>query len=450
MPDIQVTDTGPALFACGTCSGLHDSIAGAATCCVDTAVPGQILTGPLAGLVIDDDEEEETPDPRYHCPECGEDYAEELNAERCCMTPCEDCGAWYRDSDDAYDCCRTDGSDWNDDVLQVRGDYTVEIPVIDGRPPRVCSIEQELSNGGPAVADMLYRAGHSNYDSLMSYSDEGSAGGILVKEDGSLDGGGGEVVYSRFQLWNRNHSDLLSNVLARIRRMKEQGYVSTGYDAGLHIHISATSDAGEGRNFGPREMAALWEIFSYCESVLYRLGAAGWARHRGTSYTRRLVKFDPVTDPISPGKIAGLALEDEGRYYSINFKRLLDAASGCYCGACPVGDWEHCSCGVLQRGTIEWRVFNATTSPETLHAWLILAHSLTAKAFDLVPNTLTANGWDEPGSDASDIHTDVLGWILSKCPMTDDERRVVLKAAKRAPDLNIDWGTFEEECEWLA
>jgi hypothetical protein len=183
-------------------------------------------------------------------------------------------------------------------------------------------------------------------------------------------------------------------------------------------------------------MAALYEIFTFAEDVLFRLAAAGWHSHRGVRYTQLMPK-DPG---MNAGKLAKNA--SRGRHFSLNFQRILDAARSCSCGACATGDWQECECGCLQRGTIEWRIFNATTKPETLHGWLILAHALTAKSFDYTLGELKPNEYLRTPSDR---HAWILGWILSECPMTRDEQLTVLALAKRSPDLNLDWAELESE-----
>ena len=68
------------------------------------------------------------------------------------------------------------------------------------------------------------------------------------------------------------------------------------------------------------------------------------------------------------------------RYYGLNFQRLFEAAGRCSCGAATMGDWASCDCGAFDSATVEWRVFNASTLPRTIHAWIVMAHAMTAYA----------------------------------------------------------------------
>lgn len=381
----------------------------------------------------------------FYCDDCGTEHRYQEDAETCCMYVCDNCGSYWETEQRANRCCEEQReqrlrlqqlTEYPHDILEIPVKHVVTIPSIRGRPVRLCSIEQELSAGGPRTAHMLYDLGISPYESVRNYSADIDPGSAIVKADGSLDRQeGGEVLYSRFNLASRSLSGRFSQALACIRELRQRRLVTTSRNAGMHIHISATDvDRNPENIFGPAQMANLYEIFSFCEEVLFRLAAAGWQSHRGSQYTQPI----PKDGEMSPGKLAKNAVR--GRHFSLNFQRLLNAARGCSCGACAVGDWRECECGMLNTGTIEWRIFNATTKPETVHGWLILAHSLTAKAFDYQLGTLEPNGYQ---ATPSERHAWILGWILSECPMTDAERLIVLSLAKRSPGLRIDWDELE-------
>ena len=408
-------------------------------------------------------EEYETPDGaheccNYQCSECGDSYRYEEDAEGCCSEPeeeysCSWCGSYYETQAQADACHRAERQtqeqydaqareererrrqmadpNYPREVLHSPVGYSISIPEIPGRPRRLCSVEQELTEGGPRVARLLYDMGISPEFSITNYSNQGSPGMALVKEDGSLQRGiGGEVVYSRFDLSMSTAIRNFSKAIWAIRQLRNQGLVKTARNAGTHIHISAISQ-DDGSVFGPGEMAKLYEINAFCEDVLYALGSAGWASHRGTEYTIPMPSFGKE---VTAGKVSKNAMRD--RHFSLNFVRLLNAAQQCRCGACPVGDWQECECGVLGAGTVEWRVFNATTKPETMHGWLLLAHALTAKAFDHTLGSLDPNQYAMTDHSR---HAWILGWILRECPFTDTERMIVLSLAKRAPGLAVDW-----------
>ena len=452
-----VAPNGIETYQCSNCGYIHEHMRDAERCCT------------------------------YSCEHCGEVHQYEEDADECCAYYCEHCGARYTSQEQAYECCAEpedegeasyecaqcgrlwysqhdldncacgagtanaelqaerermraerreqkeiqSGTRYPHEVLGIPVGYMIRIPELSGRPIRLCSVEQELSMGGPRVAKLLYDLQMSPEYQIVNYGNSGHPGQALVKEDTSLlRGVGGEVVYSRFDLNNYSHSRNFSKAIWIIRELRRRGLVKTSRNAGTHIHISA--EAANGEVFGPAQMAALHEIFTFAEDVLFSLGAAGWASHRGTQYTLLVPKWKK--GEATAGKIVKYTRQD--RHYSLNFTRLLNAAQQCSCGACQVGDWAECECGCLSKGTVEWRVFNASTKPETIHGWLLLAHGLTAKAFDHQIGTLDPHAYQD--TDRSK-HAWILGWILRECPFTDDERRVIISLAKRAPFLEIDW-----------
>lgn len=417
MPEIQLTNgdgtntfvvQSPEFFACEVCNGLHRNLTDAENCCVED---------------VEEDAEPET----FPCSECGYAWETQEQAWNCCEDEDEDEDRYH--GDDGYPSM----------AIERNPNYVFEIPVITGRPGRICSVEQELSYGGAKVARMLNDMGYAESASMYGYSAEPEAGMMCVKEDGSLGDYGGEVIYSRFKMWDHDQRRRMANALASIRNLRQDGLVKTGTDAGTHIHISATAE--DGPTFGPAQMTALWEIFCFCEDLLYRLGSAGWNSHRGTGYCDPLPKYGKRDheEKISPKKLWDHAKSH--RYFAINYGRLISAAGACRCGAAAVGDWDHCTCGAFNDGTIEWRVFNATTKPETMHAWLILAHALTAKAFDYELGSLEPNGYEYSNREEADGY--VLGWILNECPVTTDEKYVLLDLAQRSPGVKIDWSEFD-------
>jgi hypothetical protein len=408
----------------------------------------------------------------YECSRCGERYESEDEAVDCCVFTCEQCGAEYHYEDEALECCSyfcpNCGERWDteeaaeeccmdeaptrdpwyprDLVSDLEIAQAVFIPEIEGRPARLCSIEQELASGGAAVASMLYDQGWSRRSEMVNYSNDGDQGRAVVKEDGSLPYEGGEVVYSRFMLNYPDQARDLSNMLAAINALERQGVVRTDVCAGTHIHVSAVDE--HGKVFGPAQMAALYEMETFAEDVIFRIGAAGWPSHRGSHYTRLMPKLNVPEDRpdprwgISPGKIAKLSRRE--RYYSLNFQRLLTAVQSCGCGACMVGDWNECDCGVLDRGTIEWRIFNSTTDPKHMHAWLLLAQGMTAKAFNHQLGTLEPHEFERTDPE---LHPWILGWLLWELPLLNEERQVILDVARQAPGLEVPWNDLDQAHE---
>src|SRR4030095_454614 len=122
----------------------------------------------------------------------------------------------------------------------------------------------------------------------------------------------------------------------------------------------------DGGSLSTRDVAALYEVWCYAEDMLYSLSAAGWNRHRqtpereGSGYCKAVPKVQGAGTPTK-----GWRAMRGDRYFGLNFQRLYNAVSNCSCGAATVGDWESCDCGAMNRATIEWRVFNASTPPPT-------------------------------------------------------------------------------------
>ena len=120
------------------------------------------------------------------------------------------------------------------------------------------------------------------------------------------------------------------------------------------------------------------------------------------------------------------------RYYGLNFQRLFQAVERCTCGAARMGDWQSCDCGAFDRGTIEWRVFNSSTLPRTIHAWLLMAHAMTAYAATHELGTLFPQPY---GSSSREDKRETLENLLGLLPLTDGERDVIREAAGSLPGL---------------
>ena len=97
-----------------------------------------------------------------------------------------------------------------------------------------------------------------------------------------------------------------------------------------------------------------------------------------------------------------------------------------------MGDWESCDCGAMDGATIEWRVFNASTLPRTIHAWIVLAHAITAYSKLHELGTLDPN---EYGSQSPTEKREVLNHLLDILPLSDGERELIEDAADRSPGL---------------
>lgn len=387
----------PPLFTCEHCGEEHEDEDDARTCCL------------------------------YECSSCGTEYRWEEEANECCMPRCEHCDAVFDYQEEADDCCRPSGASYP--ALSALTPYTISIPGIENRPPRRCSVEQEVVKGGREAAQMLYDHGFAGDNGIQYYSWSPDPGRIGVCEDGSLPGAGGEIKYSRFNLADPEHFHRFSEAVGRMRQLaREARVVRVDKSAGTHIHISATAE--NGLRLGPVQMTALHELFCYAEDAIYGIAAAGWDAHRqsvtGGGYCRPVPKIDQA----NAWRI-NRAMRRE-RYFGLNFGRLLSAAASCSCGAAQFGAWEDCECGVFDSATVEWRVFNASTKPQTLHAWLLLAHAMTAHAFKHEIGTLPVNAY---GTTDAEHRWEVLEHLLQPglMPLTDSEAEVIRTAAENSP-----------------
>jgi hypothetical protein len=283
------------------------------------------------------------------------------------------------------------------------------------------------------VARLLYDIGVADGAGVEHYHYGGSRRGRAhVEEDGSLPDAGGEVVYDRFNLADDGDSRRLGMALTKTRQLRDTPGrpVTTSYAAGIHVHISARAENGE--TIGPRDMAALYELWSYAEDMLYSFSAAGWQRHRQPAdrhggYCKPVPK---VSGKVGARKVWQVMRQD--RYFGLNFQRLYNAVSRCSCGAATMGDWEACDCGAFDGATVEWRVFNSSTLPRTIHAWLLMAHAMTAYAAQHELGTLPVN---EYGSTSREEKREVLNHLLDILPLTEGEKDVILEAADRSPGL---------------
>lgn len=383
----------------------------------------------------------------FACSMCGESHPSEHAARMCCpQFECPECGYAYHYEEDAANCCAEEdydeeygsgGSDYGT-LPELGTVYRLDIPTLPNRPQRACSIEQEVGSGGSKAAAMLGDYGYATSGGIRSYSADCDPGWVIVKEDGSLPSDGGEIVYSRFNLNQAADAERLSEALARVRLLRECGHVRSSSSAGTHVHISAT--ASDGTRILPQHMAALHEVFVHLEDTLYALAACGWDSHRldegydGNTYCKGLPKVQGKT---TPAKVLREMRRD--RYLGLNFARLIEAVQTCRCGAGNVGAWDECECGAMDSATVEWRLFNSSTKPETIHAWLLVAHALTAYAAEHELGTLTPT---EIRSGTPESRWEQLEWMLATCPFTDDEREVVRDAAKRSPGFGYVADTY--------
>lgn len=366
----------------------------------------------------------------FVCASCGSSHSYEYEADECCTYQCSQCGSSWDYQDEADNCCRSSAT--SVPALRDIEHHQITVPVIPGRPARLCSLEQELASGASTVAGLVYDEGvDADSNAVLQYHSNTGARTIHVEEDGSLPAEGGEVVYDRFNLSNGVESRRLSKIVGKIRQLRDEyGQVSTSFAAGIHVHVAVVAE--DGSSLSTRDVAALYELYCYAEDMLYSFSAAGWNRHRqpADDYSGYCKAVPKVEGEATPTKVWRAMQAD--RYYGLNFQKLYLAVSRCSCGAARMGDWESCDCGAMNAATIEWRVFNASTLPRTLHAWLVMAHAMTAYAKSHEVGTLESN---EYGSQTASEKRAVLMHLLTILPLTEGEKDLILDAAERSPGL---------------
>jgi len=422
VPDVltsSIEDAEEELYPCAECGSGHEFLSDAEECCA--------VYCDCCG------NRQDSSDSLYYNENYGGSLCEDCDAEH--RYYCADCGSEHGSDEEAYDCCNSE-EEFHGEMpylAPVDDPYRVSVPAIEGRPARLCSLEQELASGGTMVARLLYDIGVADEPGKVQYHYGGSRRGRAhVEEDGSLPDAGGEVVFDRFNLSQDGHSTALSLALTKIRQLRDTPGrpVTTSYAAGIHVHISANAEDGTG--FGARDMAALYELWSYAEDMLYSFSAAGWQRHRqpADSYSGYCKPVPKVEGAAGAAKVWRVMRSD--RYFGLNFQRLYSAVSRCSCGAATMGDWEACDCGAFDGATVEWRVFNSSTLPRTIHAWLLFAHAMTAHAKRHELGTLPVN---EYGSSTREEKREVLNHLLDILPLTEGEKDTILEAAGRSPGL---------------
>lgn len=380
-----------------------------------------------------EDEANECCEAAYSCDHCGSGYRYQYEADDCCPTyECQSCWTVHRYEDEADSCCQPSADSLPD--LPVIAPYDMVVPTMSNRPARLCSLEQELSHGGATVASMLYEHGLSRYSDIHGYHASSSrAGEIHVESDSSLPYGGGEVVYDRFDLSDPEDADRIGTALTKIRQLRDSRstdrLVRTGFDAGIHVHVSCKDT--DGRCLTPTQMAALHEVWSHYEDLLYSLSASGWNRHRqprgGGGFCKAVPK---VVGSTTPAKVYRAMRSD--RYFGLNFQRLFSASTNCSCGAGNVGDWNDCNCGAMDRATVEFRVFNTSTLPRTIKAFMLISLAMVAYATTHEIGTLAVN---EYGSATVAEKRHLLEDLLERLPLLEEEVELIREVASRAPGL---------------
>jgi hypothetical protein len=202
---------------------------------------------------------------RAICQECDDetslDYV--VNAgnrqlcENCAENACRDCGVvgrelfWDGIDEDEFDdevriCadCQAERrrrpnmrAETFDDEAEMSAEQ-LALSSTDYRPIRTCSIEMETADGGQSLAPLLYAAQLSPYNQRIEYH-HGREGFCYVERDASLGRTGGELIFDRIELDNKDDLEKLAMALAIVRKEVKEGRVVMDMRCGLHIHVDA-------------------------------------------------------------------------------------------------------------------------------------------------------------------------------------------------------------------
>jgi hypothetical protein len=283
------------------------------------------------------------------------------------------------------------------------------LPVLENRPQRLVSIEQEVASGGEIIARLLYDAGFAATQQMVGYHTSSRAGGFCaVERDASVDG---EIVYGKLRLDTAPVALQLENALGVVRKAIQDGFVSLDARCGFHVHVAI-------QGFGMDHVENLYHLWNHLEDTVYRIASANWSDHRTriahTNYARDLRKG------LTSRRELGQYFENT-RETGLNLSNYLAARGYCNCGAFSFGAWSECTCD-LPKATAEFRVFNGTANLRKVHAYTALSLAIVehAQSAALDFAALPAHGFGA----SRDLHgtDDALRMIFTDLPLTDDER----------------------------
>lgn len=315
------------------------------------------------------------------------------------------------------------------------------------RPIRTCSVELETARGGSQLAAALYGAGLSVSDHVGRYHSSGD-GICHVEADSSLGSNGGEVILNRLRVDQPGDVSSLNNVLGIIRGLVEQETLAIDIRCGTHIHIDAHKfDIGSTRN--------LILITNYLEDVLFRLSAAHYQFHRGTTATIPLPK-----EEWADNRAFAMSFFATNEHHSaLNVSNYWTAIrQNCSCGAATVGEHDTCECN-LGKCTFEFRFFNGTANATKLHAYVALCQSLVSfakvsppvKSEEFPPLEYRGSDRADSTDELKNAWEERLRWMLQHLyfsPQERDSLRYTINASKMA-ELGVERldSIFEVEYE---
>lgn len=243
------------------------------------------------------------------------------------------------------------------------------------RPVRLCSVELEVVAGASYVLKELYNKGLTPHGECLRHWSNAPAF-CYMEKDGSLPEypAGGEVIFSKLRMDDATTAQKVAEAVGVIRKYAKSGDATIDLRTGTHIHIDF-------HKCGFNHVRNTVVLHNYIEDVIYRLGAANYTRHRGTHYAIVLPKAGISTqEEFNRHFFTRGAHDPDHQHHSVlNVEPYYKAARSCQCGHLVGPTPEACECQ-LGKCTVEFRVFNGTSSWKKLHAYIALCQSLVAYA----------------------------------------------------------------------
>ena len=250
---------------------------------------------------------------------------------------------------------------------------TMLVPSKSNRPVRLCSIELEVTKGAGKILQDLYTKGlTANNECLRHWSNAPDF--CYMERDGSLPEfpAGGEVIFSKLRLDDETTAQKLAEAVGVIRKHVKAGDAAIDLQTGAHIHVDFHKS-------GFNHVRNLVVLHNFIEDPFYRLGAANYNRHRGTHYAIVLPKSGIDSQEEFNRYFFRRGSFDTMHHSVLNVDGYYKAAANCSCGHLVGETPENCECQ-LGKCTVEFRVFNGTSSWRKLHAYTALCQSLVAYA----------------------------------------------------------------------
>lgn len=294
------------------------------------------------------------------------------------------------------------------------------------RPVRTISIETEFDGDSRTCRRVLFEKGivpHLELDRYSSRGERSSRTPAMIKSDGSVSGG--ELVTFLLDLSSENHSNALLRVTEVMKSLVDSGYAELSSRAGGHIHLDI-------HGFSNEDTANLAILFDFLEMPIYYMAGAGH------EYGHRSLAGNSYGNPPSE-----LTIHDKHAIYDM-FRHSYGRA-GIYFGNYVQGRNAQCRCVdkcacTLERGTVEWRVWNTQIVPIILHGWISFMQSLAAFAEDnpaISKDNYPSLKWRQRPllkcslSEIKEVRSRLF-WIFENLVFTADERNSLIEVIKRS------------------